>query len=292
MEAKMRNRVNLLLLLGLVLVFGCFDAEDIQNLMTPTDVEERFEDSISGNTKRVYFPESNKDSFVFLWVTDMHFIVGRGHYLKELGEYAHKVNARFILHSGDLADHGQEEEYQYFKSEAEAWLEPYGVDFISAIGNHDLSGDGWEAFKDEIGPSCFTFNYGNTFFIFIDTANNTTGSSQMEWIEEMLAASGKENKFLISHFPFYDGEIETPTIIGDPDERYKLMYLCDEYGVDYALTGHKHSIEEYEFGDTTYLCGGMASKKSDPINGDDLLYRFEVNGDDIDFKKVYLDDLE
>ncbi len=288
----MRYRLKHMLLLVPVLVLGCFDIQDIENLTAPTDVEERFEDSISGNTKQIVFPKSTSDSFTFLWVTDMHFVVAQGHYLKELGEYAHKVGARFILHTGDLADHGLEEEYDYLLVDIRKYLEPYGVDFISGIGNHDLSGDGWDAFKEYIGPSVFTFNYGNTFFIVTDTANNTAGRSQLEWIEDQLEHSSQENKFLLSHFPFYDGEIETPTIIGDPDERYKLMYLCDDNDVDYVLTGHKHSIEEYDFGNTTYLCGGMASKKSDPINGEDLFYRFEVNGDDIDFDKVYLDDLD
>ncbi len=290
-EGAMKFRGKYLFVLVPLLAFGCIGPEDIKNLTASTDVDERFEESIDGKTKRLSLPESDDDQFVFLWVTDMHVRTGRT-YFRELGEYAHKVGARFILHSGDLADHGDEEEYEYINAEIEQYLSPYDIYFISAIGNHDLSGDGWDAYKEHIGPSVFYFNYGNTFFIFIDTANATVGRDQMEWIEEQLADSDQPNKILLSHFPFYDGTLETPTIMGDPDERYKLMYLIEEYDVDYVLTGHKHSIERHEIGDAVYLCGGTASHTVDPINGDDLLYEFTISGNDIDYDKVDLDDID
>jgi predicted phosphodiesterase len=297
-EDTMKFKVKYLFILIPLLAFGCISPEDIGNLTASTDVDERFEESIDGETKKLDLPESPEvseahyDHFVFLWVTDMHIQARKSTYFKELGIYAEEVGANFILHSGDLADHGDEEEYEHVNTEVREYLSLYNVYFISAIGNHDLSGDGWDAYKEIIGPSVFTFDYGNTFFIFIDTGNATVGRDQMEWIEEQLDESNKPNKILLSHFPFYDGTLETPTIMGDPDERYKLMYFIEEYGVDYVLTGHKHSIEKYKIGDAVYLCGGTASHTVDPINGDDLLYRFEINGDDIDYEKVDLDDID
>lgn len=289
----MKFRLIHVLVVSLVLMFGCIEVEDIEDIATSTDVDERFEDSVSGDTKTLFLPESSDESFVFLWMTDMHIQYSKENYFKDLALYAQEesVKPRFILHSGDLVDNGDEDEYVYVEDEIRRYLEPVNLPFISAIGNHDLSGDGWDAWKEYIGPSVFSFNYGNTFFIIIDTANATVGEDQMEWIEEQLEESDMPNKIMLSHFPFYDGTYETPTLMGDPDERMKLMYLVEEYGVDYVLTGHKHSIEKHDIGDAVYMSGGTASAQKDAINGDALFYRFEIDGDDIDYDKVYFDDL-
>jgi len=250
-----------------------------------SSAEDRFDDSVHGKTKQLIIPEpADPQHFSFLWMTDMHIKEDEGDYLNEIGNFASNKNASFILHSGDLADNGEESEYDYFlQREAEALPAP----FYSAIGNHDLYGDGWDAFKDKIGPSVFSFDFGNSFFVVTDSANCEIGGKQMDWIEGRLSETHAKNIFVLSHFCLYDGEIETPAILCDPDERLKFLSLLKKYDVDYFLCGHKHYVQKDTFEGTTHIMGGTCSTVRKPYNSEPLFYYFQVNGGDVDFDKIY-----
>ncbi len=288
----------IILVFSALLYFSCstYGLEDIEQYINANKntVDDRYEDSVSGNTKMLQLPPvKNPQHFSFLWCTDMHIRVDRRDYLDKLGGFARRADASFIIHTGDLADHGLEEEFDHFLVEANKKL---SIPFYSALGNHDLYGDGWDTFKEKMGPSVTAFDFANSRFIFIDTASCDVGKEQMEWIEDELedARSRSEIKhiFMFSHMCLYDDTLETPTIICDPDERYQLISMLDKYDVDFFLCGHKHSAEKYYLNGTWHIQAGTASTYKKPINDHSQFYYFQIDGDNVYFEKKYFDDID
>jgi len=273
--------------------YGLEDIDQYVNAMETT-VDERFEESLSGQSKPLKIPVvQNPEHFSFLWCTDMHLRTNRRDYLDKLGMFAQRVNARFIIHSGDLADHGLLEEFNYFLVRKEEAVLPV---FFAVLGNHDLYGDGWDAFKEKMGPSVTAFDYGNSRFIFIDSATCDIGRQQMDWIEDELKSARQsywiEHIFIFSHMCLYDSTFESPTIICDPDERYLLTSLLDKYDVDFFLCGHKHSAEKYRLNGTWHIQAGTASTYKKPINDHPQFYYFQVDGENVYFEKKYFDQID
>lgn len=254
---------------------------------TQTDVDERVHESLAGQTKPLDFPHSTTDSFTFLFVSDIHLRPDEDDWMDQLNAYALNSSAAFILHGGDNVDRGLLKEYKYFVRRTEGFYVP----MFSAIGNHDIYNNGWEHYKKIIGPSVYSFEYGNSFFFFLDSAQATLGRDQMDYVEHKLKRVKKTHKFVISHFPIYDGPLQTPAMMGVPEERYKLIYLFDKYGVDYYLSGHKHSGERYQIRDTWYIIAGAGSTYKEIVGDEPHFWRFEVRGPVIHSEKIYFKDL-
>jgi 3',5'-cyclic AMP phosphodiesterase CpdA len=253
-----------------------------------SDVKGRFEDSTQGKTLPIILPAvPDGENFNFVWMTDTHYRQDREDYLTQVSNYVgNSWGASFFLNSGDLTDRGDQQEFNYFLNHK---AEILNVPFYSAIGNHDLYGDGWDAFKGAVGPSVTSFNYGNSFFMFIDSASCEIGKDQMDWIEDQLQKSGAAtNRFVLSHLCLYDGDLETPTILCDPDERLRLASLLKKYEVDYLLCGHKHWVEEDEFDGFNQIMGGTPSPYKDPYNSKPLFWYFHINGGSVWYEKIEL----
>jgi|GEM_PF-748080 len=299
MKKKVPYFLFFLCLMGFMFFLSCgeggFEPGTIFNAFE-TSVKGRFDESVSGKTKPLNPPMVNdENNFGFLWITDPHIRSDRRDYFGKLGMFADRNNVGFIVCSGDLSDNGTRENFNYVNYLTSVNLT---VPFYSALGNHDLYGDGWEAFKELIGPSVVSFSpysaYGlsNSLFIFIDTAECVVGEKQMDWIEFQLKNSSAGHRFILSHFCLYDGEFETPTILCDPDERYRLLSLLKKYQVDFFLCGHKHSAEKYNIYGTYHIQGGTASAYKSPLNDDAQFYYFQVQRDSVSFEKIYFKKLD
>lgn len=271
-------------------IFSCGQPVDITSFQSSEDVDQRFHESMDGETKALYVSApKNPVHFSFIWATDMHFSVGKDDYMRELGNYVRANPADFMITSGDLANEGKEEEYRLVLKRVDEELQ---IPFYSAMGNHDTYNDGWSAFKELIGPSVFSFYYGNSQFIILDSANCTLGKDQMDWFEKRLKYSDAEHIFVFSHFCVYDSTFETPTILCNPDERYMVLGLLNKYDVDFFLCGHKHSAERYEVEGTWHIQGGTGSAWNLPINDDPQFYRFDIDGPNVSFDQIYFKDLD
>ncbi|MFO8058079.1 MAG: metallophosphoesterase, partial [bacterium] len=270
---------------------GCDPGEFMDYLLLEEEdkVTDRFYESISGHCRRPVIPEATSDQFSFLWTSDIHVTRDKPHYIDLLGKYADECDAAFILHSGDCVDRGKEDEYIKLVDLLD-YHSP--VPMITALGNHDVYNDGWPRYKKYIGPSVFKFRYARCEFIFIDTAAGTMGRDQMDWLESKLKHSPKPLRFVLSHYPIYDGSFQTPASMGNTEERMKLIYLFDEYDVNYFLCGHKHTGAHYKIRGCKHLIGGAGCPYKMIIEDRPHLYRFDIEGTGIGKKKVYFEDLE
>jgi len=275
------------------LVAGC-DPGSYWDYLTSEDadrVNDRFNETMAGHTKQLVFPESNADSARFLWTSDIHITEGHDDFMDRLGFYADRVGAELVLHSGDCVDQGLDSGYQKWTRRIDGNIP---VPLFSAIGNHDLYNDGWDLYKKYIGPSVFRFEYGPCEFIFIDAAAGTLGEDQMHWLEKMLHNYEGRNpaRFVLGHYPIYEGEVQTPASMGNTQERMMLTSLFDDYNVDYYLCGHKHTGFEDEVRDTVHLIGGAGSSYKEILGDDYHFWSFDVTGGRIHKKKVYFEDME
>ena len=271
---------------------GC-DPSSYWDYLTLDDadkVDERFNESVSGHAKPLVFPEPESDEFTFLWLSDIHITKGQPDYMDRLGYYAEQVGAVFILHSGDCVDQGLDEEYHKWNRLLDGYLP---VPLFTAISNHDVYNDGWDRYKRYIGPCAFKFEYGPCQFIFIDTANGTTGQDQMKWIEK-VCKRGRHipHRFMLSHYPIYDGGLQTPATMGNTEERMKLVSLMDEYHIKYFLCGHKHCGEHYKIRGIRHIISGAGSAYKYILDDDYHFYRFDVVGGEVYKEKIYFDDVE
>ena len=121
-------------------------------------------------TLKVY-PESKRESFSFVQITDTHISVDRrafaAHLEEDLAQIYREVGgiAQFIVASGDLTAGGQREEYQeYLNAIATSRLPMY-----HASGNHDDDAEiEGVNFMDFLGPLYYSFDYGAAHFIVYD----------------------------------------------------------------------------------------------------------------------------
>lgn len=287
-----RIKIVLLILLSACLIPVLISCGEMGTISegTSSTVDDRFKESIDGDTKPIILPRArNTDHFSFLWLTDMHIRPDRKDYFSQLGTYSAEHNSRFIITSGDLTDGGEKEQYEYVLNQVKAHLM---IPFYSAIGNHDLYGDGWDAFKEYIGPSVAKFKFGNSLFILVDTASCEVGRDQFDWLEDTLKNSHAKHKFIFTHMCLYNKVAELPIILCDPDERYHMESLLKKYKVDFYLCGHGHYAEETKIGDTIHIQGATASAWNTPMNGDPEFFNFTIDGDDVDYEKIYFKDIE
>jgi hypothetical protein len=252
-------------------------------------VDDRFNESVSGYAKKLALPVASSDTFTFLWISDIHITIGNSDLMDKFGSYAKQSGAVFALHSGDCADGGEVDEYKKWNLLMSNYL-PCPV--FTAIGNHDLYGDGWDAFKNYIGPAAFRFVYGPCDFIFIDSAAGTLGSDQMNWLEKVLERGGPPNRFVLSHYPIYDGAFQTPSSMGNVEESMKLVSLFADNNVGYYLCGHKHTGAHYDIRGVNHIISGAGCPYKQILDDKNHFYRFDVAGASVRKDKIYFDDVE
>jgi Calcineurin-like phosphoesterase len=252
-------------------------------------VNDRYHESRSGHAKELVFPTAGSNQFNFLWASDIHVAEGESDNIDKLGDYAIDRGSVFVLHSGDCADHGYGKEFQKWNERTGKHLP---CPMFTALGNHDVYNDGWDKFKKYIGPSVFNFTYAKAEFIFLDLAAGTLGKDQVGWLERTLKKRGAKARFALGHYPIYDGTLQTPSSMGNTQERMMIIDLFDEYGVDYYLAGHKHTEDHYSIRSTKHIISGCASTYKNIIDDDPHFYRFDVDGGNINKKKIYFDDVK
>jgi predicted phosphodiesterase len=225
----------------------------------------------------------------------------------ELTEQFIKHDFDFLINCGDVVQRGPRSDWDV------EFFEPLkniltNKPIYAAIGNHELNSENFYknfANPNEEHENYYSFQYGNSFFIFIDNpragypdreyyTDYRPGSDQYKWLEEQLAsekAQKAEWLFVVSHIPSY---------VAGSQEHYSgckkhLVPLFEKYGVDVSFSGHVHGYERGEVNGVTYIItagGGGAQNKPDPekiksYKDFKLVYNFciiDINENTLSFK--------
>ena len=157
----------------------------------------------------------------------------------------------FVVVVGDLVDTGPNKSQwteQFFPG-----MNPLisRVAFFPVLGNHEQNAKHYYDYMSLPAPEYYyTFHYGNSQFFMLDSNKEVgPGSEQWDWLEDALAESTAQWKFVAYHHPSYSSDEDD---YGDMwrgrsehgDLRIRqLSKLYDKYEVDIVWNGHIHSYE-------------------------------------------------
>ncbi len=190
----------------------------------------------------------NNDTITIAFTGDTH------NYFDEMEKFVASVNKNssidFVIHVGDIADFGLPKQYLWGNSILLKLRMPYFV----TIGNHDLVGNGSNAYKEMFGAFDFSFIYGNVKFVFINTNSlefkNNGNVPDIQWLNEQLKPSNNfSNAVVVFHVPPEDDGFDARLV----EPFYQTISLYDN--VLFTVHGHLHNYEIYNpfDGTVTYI---------------------------------------
>jgi Icc protein len=200
-------------------------------------------------------PPVDSGSFTFFAFGDNH---EQYETLEKIREDVMRERPLFVVHAGDLTNHGTEEELL----KHEAFAETVPVPYFTCLGNHDLEDDSHLArpFQRIFGPTFHEFAYGNAVFIFLDNAAGYISPQQLWWLNGRLRSHRPDNTiFVFAHQPLIDPRRghhhAMKPLIGGAG---LLAALSSRAGVDFFIFGHLHSYYEFERGGAMHIITGNA----------------------------------
>ena len=167
---------------------------------------------------------------------------------KKLAALMVKEKADIAIHTGDLAyPSGTETDiknnvfgiYQrLFKK----------VNFYPSLGNHDYKTQSGKPFTDAFrlpgNERYYSFDYGNTLFIALDTNEplNESPNKMLEWFAKTLKNNAGKYKWVVVYFhhsPYSSGAVHG----SDHQVQAKIVPILEKYKVDVVFSGHEHNYQ-------------------------------------------------
>ena len=181
------------------------------------------------------------------------------------------AGARFVLHGGDVADSGNDqEEWDYFWKHAGVYSP--NLPIMTAIGNHDnRPGEPlyrkYFAFRTPGEPLYYSFNYTALLHVLVlrimygQESDFTT--EMMSFVNTDLTASAViPFKVLVFHCPLISsGFFGINQVVMD-----HMRSLLATYNVTVVITGHDHHYERLILDETTHLVIGGGGGLLDPCH--------------------------
>ena len=203
-----------------------------------------------------------------------------------------------IISVGDLVNYGDGES----DWDNEFFNPTYGhiqsmlanIPYQACMGNHEGSGQLFVKYFPYpfVRARYWSYDYGPAHFVVIDQyASYNPGSLQLQWIEDDLAATNKDWKFIYLHEPGWSaggGHNNNISV-----QNY-IQPLCEQYGVSIVFAGHNHYYARAVVNGVQHITtGGGGAPRHYPTPGMPNIvfsareYHFckiEINGDTLHFK--------
>ncbi|WP_432164725.1 metallophosphoesterase N-terminal domain-containing protein [Streptomyces sp. bgisy031] len=151
-------------------------------------------------------PRSERHDFTFAHLTDTHVASesaaqapddGDGNTPSKLTRQLHDIAAlpnspAFILATGDLTCNGSAQDWQaYLQGVAKSRLPIWPV-----VGNHDHdegTADPTGTYRRHLGPSWYSFDYGDVHFIQLENNGGLANPVQLQWLKKDLQVNGQSS---------------------------------------------------------------------------------------------------
>ncbi len=203
--------------------------------------------------------------FVVAHLTDTHFgVPGAGERARRVLRHLSSMTPPpdVLVVTGDVADHGLEEEY----AEARAVLDAWAGAFAICPGNHDVRATYAEAFCAG-GPTETVVVHGGRRFVMLDSLLDAVdgvrtdpghlGEASLTWLDERLAEDDSPAFVCLHHPP-----VDLGLGLMDPirlDDGPALAAVLDRHPqVVATLVGHAHTMGTTTFAGRPLLIGGGA----------------------------------
>jgi len=166
----------------------------------------------------------------------------------------------FIISTGNNLRDGDESKYRVFYRT----LEKLDIPFLTAIGSREMRDDGNENFYKYFGPFYYSFQFGNSYFIFLDTTENTDLNWQKQWLRsELERAKDYDKKFVIMNKA--PVKIDTEYLLDDSikyisSEEVRNFYqnIFAEYNIDKVFSSNLEIYHQEIIKNVDYLISGGA----------------------------------
>jgi 3',5'-cyclic AMP phosphodiesterase CpdA len=185
-----------------------------------------------------------------------------------------------LLVSGDLPYDGSvNADYDVFRKETAIW-KTEKLRVYPALGNHELAHDPavglrnwWETFPELKGRRWYSVQFGNAYFVALDSdVPLTAESEQRKWLADQLAHLPKETQFVLlelHHPPVADNVPELEIHFVRPNENSLAVFLEEQAPHLKAklvvIAGHVHNYARFEQREVTYLVSGGGGAKPHPV---------------------------
>ena len=196
----------------------------------------------------------------------------------------------FTLHVGDWVTNGDDEtdwDDEFFnRSYSDTLQMQANLPLQGCMGNHEYTGVGFAkyfpyTFVNPGNGLYWSFDYGPVHVAVLDQYSGggwsadehglILGEQQLTWLENDLASSDKDWKFVMFHTPGWsaghpsvpwddpDGEMNDQIIQND------VQPLCEQYGVDIIFAGDLHYYARCDVNDVHHITtGGGGAPLHDP----------------------------
>lgn len=188
---------NYAVLLSLFLFTSCSNVFEFSPYAAKVNKQDRSQ-TIENMNQLILDETQSSDSFSFMLIADSHY------YFDDLKASIEKINSLancdFVVHLGDMADHGLLKEYEMFSE----YMNLLDVPFLTCIGNHDYLSNGSLIYKSMFGELNRSLIYKNRKLIFFDaTTFESNKQPDMLWFSDQLESDNLP-KLIFSHIPPWD----------------------------------------------------------------------------------------
>lgn len=247
---------------------------DIKGLFLPTgeSVQARFEQSAKMNEGLNAGALEADDTYIFYVAADPHVEQTNINLSIFNDAFRNDTNASFGVILGDCTD---------IDDNLSQYLEALSYDperhscdprIFHILGNHDVFFNGWEDFKELIGPSVYWFEVaftgGKDLYISLDTATGTLGRKQTQWLRGFLEKnrSSYRHCVILTHTNFFYTDTSQVSSGNMPiEESISLIDLLGRHNVSLVLQGHDHFREELIYENVNFtVLGAIADKVNSP----------------------------
>ena len=213
-------------------------------------------------------PPVSPDAFDFIVVADSNTLKPLENsdiYTQSLAEF-NLLKPHFVVHTGDIilggAAEGVPPQWDLWEQTVAVCEPPYLV----LPGNHDITDQATEdIWTTRIGPTHYSFRYGNSFFILLNSeeqgAVERISDAQVAWLKEQLESAKAENVFVFLHQPYFEHSADPALAEEEWEERWaNVAETFKGYPVRVVFAGHRHIYRDCGTVDgVRYVINGGAS---------------------------------
>lgn len=325
---KIFNYTLVALVAAITLFVSCDKVSPTGVLIGNTSTDDRVKMSIEYYQNhygdfQLQFLDDDKEEYSFLVGSDSHLATDTGR-LAEMFQMCIDNGDLLCAHLGDIADTKAEyyvtldnlldtfkyklldktyskdsTGYYYTANDIRYDVDPDEYDFplYVAVGNHDITHNGWALFSSIFHSSFFQvyIPVGEEYvdrLVFLDSANGTLGNYQIDAIEndEFMkeTALKTRNIFVFTHSNIFRPSYNQFSSTFPREELYYLLNKFAEWNTKIVFCGHVHAWDDREVGGVRYLTLESMSERNSPDPGDYLVRVHVTKDGSVTYERVHM----